>query len=536
MTSNYSVEQIAGFKLSGDNRNALRAEVTKENTARAGGYVTRDLVKSVDLMVAAQELGIDLARFVAVAPTEVTPEQAPADTWTMATEVVESKPLGLSEAIDAERDAREALGVAEAQLLALPEGLPDSVSQGMVDAVEELRAKLVLAGRAKQEASERCKAKAKASKAQASSVPAPVGNIEFQPVSKVLGLRHKALKSVYLPVFKGQRHDAVPALDMDFFFNYEQGEIVRDIAISLGAVYDSDYRKHVQSNLWLWGAKGAGKSELIAQIASRCNRPMFVTSCHRELTVESLTGDFDPRSVAQGADAPALLNPAFIQGISCPHAIVVLDETGRVNPVNAVGFNGMLERRQATRQDGTIVDFAEGVSIVSTCNSNGTGDPTGLFECYSQDQSFLDRFRAFVKLPFLPAEEESAVLARKSGICQPVADLLVKVLNSFRGASEGEDASVQARGLYPSLRGAGNVAERLLKGIPFRRALATCLTGNVTLSDVEVAKVIIEAHCPSDEEIAKVVSGELTEFVQPEEESAEGAEGESTDENNESGD
>ena len=520
----YTNDELRELALSGEKRNELRAAITQARSklspdALRGLPTVRELTKTVDLLSAAQTLDIDLAAYA-------TPGGRAKGRGDKVVSVpdIPSKPVptDVESAASALDDALEKRDLLQKQRDALPDGMPDDVVQTMATKLNDAQALVDACNEALEKAHAHAKAKAYAEKALQS--PPSTGEIEFVAVGKLLKLRHKSLKGVFLPVFKGKAHEKVPAVDKDFYFNYEDGEIIRDIAISLGAVYEKDRRKHVQSNLWLWGAKGAGKSELVAQIAARCNRPMFVTSCHRELTVESLTGDFDPRSVAQGENAPALLNPSFIQGIQTPHAIVVLDETGRINPVNAVGLNGMLERRQATRQDGDTVDFAEGVNIVSTCNSNGTGDPSGLFECFPQDQSILDRFRAFVRLPFLPADQETAVLVQKSGLVQPVAELIVKVMNAFRGASDGTDASVQARGLYPSLRGAGNLAERLIKGVPFRRAVATCLTGNVTLPDVDIAAVIVDAHSPSDSEISDVVSGKLVDFIVEEEPSSESKE------------
>jgi MoxR-like ATPase len=348
--------------------------------------------------------------------------------------------------------------------------------------------------------------------------PAPIVNvnvhikISFESVGNLFKLRGKSLKGVYMPVVEGARHPKVPDIDPDFFFNYEKGEIVRQLAIGMNEAYNVDSRRHVNSNVWIWGHRGAGKSELINQIGARCNRPVFVTSCHRELTVETLAGEFDPRSVAQGDSVTALLNPEFVQGVSTPNAIVVLDEMARVQPSNGVGFNGCFERRIVNRQDGTSIKFAQGVTLIVTDNTNGTGDPTGLYEAYAQDASLLDRFRAYIHLPFLPPATEAKVLSKKSGICAPVGHLLVKIANAFRGACKGQ-GGMQARSLYPSLRGLTSCAEYVLKGVPFRSAIGITVTGNVIDSDRDVSLIIVDAHAPSDEEVAKVISGEQSDFT-----------------------
>ena len=265
------------------------------------------------------------------------------------------------------------------------------------------------------------------------------------------------------------------------------------------------------SNLWLWGQRGAGKSDMFTQIAGRLNRPLFVTSCHRELTIEQLGGEFDPRSVAQGTGAPVLLTPSFAKGVGTKHAIVVMDEVARVNPTNAVGFNGALESRILNRIDGSSIPFAEGVTIAVTDNTDGTGDPTGQFEAYPQDQSFLDRFRTIINVPFLPESVEAKVLIAKEGVCSPIAKLIVKVMNAFRGASQGAGGH-QARGLYPSLRGAFALSFGLREGKAFRRAVMQNLVGSAIPADLEIANVLLDSLCPSDDDVREVLNGTKSDF------------------------
>jgi MoxR-like ATPase len=229
------------------------------------------------------------------------------------------------------------------------------------------------------------------------------------------------------------------------------------------------------------------------------------------LTIESLVGEFDPRQVGQGSAVSAVFDTPFSKGATTPHSILVLDEGARIFPSNAVGMNGALESRILTTQDGRAVPFAHGVWVAVTDNTNGTGDPTGQYEAFAQDQSFLDRWRTTIEVPFLPEDIEAKVLIAKEGICEPVAKLIIKIMNAFRGASEGAGGH-RARALYPSLRGAFALAYGLREGKKFRRAVHQNLIGNAIPADKDIANVLLDNICPPEEEISEVLVGKRTKF------------------------
>jgi hypothetical protein len=508
--------QLKALSLPVSSRDELKKAITaKQQELGEKRYSVRELTKSkLDLLRAAQELEIDLSSYTSIdgarssKGAEVTATQAETDPDVSQDDVAKAW-FEVEQAQESVNKAHETLEKVKA--------IEGDGNEAIVSAAQAVLDKAVTN---RDDLSQKAKALADAHKAQQQAkrrsvaVTAPsLADIEWQEASKVFGNKSKALKGVQVPVFVG-KHDSqtaehVPTADPNFFFGYEDGELLADILISFGAVYKS---QPSNSNTWLWGQRGAGKSELVTQIAARTNRPLFVTSCHRELTIEQLGGEFDPRSVAQGGSAPVLLEPSFAKGVATAHAIVVLDEVGRVNPTNAVGFNGTLETRVLSRIDGSQVTFAEGVTIAVTDNTDGSGDPTGQFEAYAQDQSFLDRFRAVIKVPFLPQAQESKVLIAKEGICKPVADLIVKIMASFRGATDGSGGH-QARSLYPSLRGAFAMAYALREGKAFRRAIVHHLIGSACPSDQQIAQVLIDQIAPSDDEVREVLNGTKADFA-----------------------
>jgi len=503
---NYTDDQLKALSLPHAKRDALKKAITQAND---GTYSVRQLTSKLDLLKAGIALGIDISQYVELQGARTSQD---ASEPTTATKVEDHRPVDeikadLARCQEAWASAKESLAKVEAI-----EGIDENVVESS-RAVATQRGKEVDAYAHELKLAEDAIAQARQSARAVAQVNVPtVSDIDWQDAQKVFANRSKALKDVLVPVYVGNDQavlDHVPTVDPNFFFNYEQGELLRDVLISFGAVYKSG--NPANSNVWLWGQRGAGKSDLVTQIAGRLNRPLFVTSCHRELTIEQLGGEFDPRSVAQGGNAPVLLTPAFAHGISTKHAIVVLDEVGRVNPTNAVGFNGTLESRVLSRIDGTKVAFAEGVTIAVTDNTDGTGDPSGQFEAYPQDQSFLDRFRAIIKVPFLPSDVEAKVLIAKEGICEPVAKLIVKLMHAFRGACEGAGGH-QARGLYPSLRGAFALSYSLREGKAFRRAVDHHLVGSAIPSDKEIAKVLIDSIAPSDDAVRDVLLGKAQDF------------------------
>ena len=509
MNNNYTDEQLKQLSLPGPKRDALKKAITANNDGSQPSV--RSLTSKLDLLKAGIALGLDITQFVELQGARTSQDASEPSTSTQTT--VEHRSIS-----DIETDignAKKALEDAQATLAKVEaiEGLDPSVVDSSRAVVDAKANSLNDFADEHKSAVDAQKAVAQAKRSRQAVTAPTIADIDWQDAQKVFANRSKALKGVLVPVYVGNDQavlDHVPSVDQNFFFNYENGELLRDVLISFGAVYKSG--NPANSNAWLWGQRGAGKSDLVTQIAGRLNRPVFVTSCHRELTIEQLGGEFDPRSVAQGASAPVLLTPSFAQGISTKHAIVVLDEVGRVNPTNAVGFNGTLESRVLSRIDGTKVPFADGVTIAVTDNTDGTGDPSGQFEAYPQDQSFLDRFRAIIKVPFLPSDVEAKVLIAKEGINEPIAKLIVKLMNAFRGACEGAGGH-NARGLYPSLRGAFALSYSLREGKGFRRAIDQHLVGSAIASDKQIAKVLIDSIAPTDDAVRDVLTGVSSDFT-----------------------
>ena len=508
-------EQLNQLSCSQENQAKLRKAVTASQEGHAPKkYDVRALTKKMDLFKAALDLGIDLAQYTANSGAR---KSAPIDgkLFTSDKEVTKGSSHRPVEAIEADISVFDECYKRSLDQLAKVEAI-EGIDSAVVDASrassEKAEHDLSTAITEKADAVKHFAEKAQQARSNLSVAVPAVRDIDWQCAKKVFGLKVKALDGILCPVYVGFDQDvlsAVPAVDPNFFFNYEGGELLRDVLISFGAVYKSG--NPANANLWLWGQRGAGKSDMFTQIAGRLNRPLFVTSCHRELTIEQLGGEFDPRSVAQGTGAPVLLTPSFAKGVGTKHAIVVMDEVARVNPTNAVGFNGALESRILNRIDGSSIPFAEGVTIAVTDNTDGTGDPTGQFEAYPQDQSFLDRFRTIINVPFLPESVEAKVLIAKEGVCSPIAKLIVKVMNAFRGASQGAGGH-QARGLYPSLRGAFALSFGLREGKAFRRAVMQNLVGSAIPADLEIANVLLDSLCPSDEDVREVLNGTKSDF------------------------
>lgn len=504
-------EQLKQLSCSQEQQGALRKEITQQSNAQGKGISVRTLTKKLDLFRTALDLGIDLAQYTSVhgarSSSDATPPSPDAKVAPATHRPIDQIEADISNASEEHRKALESLSKVEAI-----EGIDQSIidaTKATADKREQDVKKLIVERDDAKKAEELARQQAQASL----TVQCPtVQDIDWQPAKKVFGVRLKTLDGVLCPVYVGNDPTVlkeVPKIDPNFFFSYENGEVLKDILIAFGAVYKSQPKN---STTWIWGQRGAGKSDLVAQISARLNRPLFVTSCHRELTVEQLGGEFDPRSVAQGQSAPVVLDPVFVEGIQTPHAICVFDELARVTPTNAVGMNGTLENRVLARIDGSTIPFAEGVTITATDNTDGTGDATGQFQAYPQDESFLDRFRTTIEVPFLPSAEEAKVLIAKEGICAPVAKLIVKLMNAFRGASNGAGGH-QARSLYPSLRGGFILAFSLREGKSFRRAVHQNLIGNAIPSDREIANVLIETICPKDEEVAEVLAGVKSDFT-----------------------
>jgi cobaltochelatase CobS len=177
-------------------------------------------------------------------------------------------------------------------------------------------------------------------------------------------------------------------------------------------------------NVLLWGDAGAGKTDLIEEVAARYNRQAFIISIGEETSMRSLVGG----NIIQNGETP-WRDGALLSAIRTPHAFVGLDEINMAPPGVVAMLNHLLQKREITiPETGEVVKCAEGVRFVATSNTNMGIDESGLFEG-SQNQNAATRTRfAGIHIKYLSEEKETLLIDR----AYPGLDEAVPPLNGKR--------------------------------------------------------------------------------------------------------
>lgn len=173
-------------------------------------------------------------------------------------------------------------------------------------------------------------------------------------------------------------------------------------------VFDKDVLKQMLfginegDNILLWGDAGAGKTDLIEEVAARLNRQATIISFGEETSVRQLIG-----SKELSAGETPFRAGALLQAIQTKHMLIGLDEINMAMPGVTAMLNHLLQKREITiPETGETVKCAEGVRLIATSNTNMGLDESGLFEG-SQTQNSATRSRfAGIHVKYLKAEDE----------------------------------------------------------------------------------------------------------------------------------
>lgn len=167
-----------------------------------------------------------------------------------------------------------------------------------------------------------------------------------------------------------------------------------NVKINHNFVFDKDVVKQVAFsisegiNLLLWGDAGAGKTDLIEQVAARFNRKAFILSFGEETSVRQLVGSF----ALSGGETP-WRDGALLSAIRTEGAVIGLDEINMAPPGVVAMLNHLLQKRDVViPETGEVVECAKGVAFIATSNTNMGVDESGLFEG-SQAQNAATRSR-----------------------------------------------------------------------------------------------------------------------------------------------
>lgn len=259
------------------------------------------------------------------------------------------------------------------------------------------------------------------------------------------GLLKKAFHEVFsLGKVKAAMSSKGDAIPITVLANSGQNDIVP--TISDNYVFDIDELKNVilalELNIpcYVWGHKGAGKTELCEQIAARTNRPMIRVQ-HTVNTEEShIVGQWtvkDNQTVFELGPLPK----AMVNGW-----MYVADEYDFSLPSVLSVYQAVLEGKSLMIKEADeanrIIKPHPNFRFCATGNTNGSGDETGLYQGTNlQNSANYDRFGMVIHKRYMKKAAESQILQNQVGLTKEDSDKLVEFATLVRDAYDGAKVS-----------------------------------------------------------------------------------------------
>jgi nitric oxide reductase NorQ protein len=213
-------------------------------------------------------------------------------------------------------------------------------------------------------------------------------------------------------------------------------------------------------NVWLAGERGTGKTEFVTQLAARLQRKLVRVNFDEALE----RADFIGANTISGGDV-VWAEGIITKAIQHPGALVLLDEVGFARAQSISVLHALTERsvhRALTiAETGARIPVASHVAFFAADNSNGHGDGGNFAGVREQNSAFLDRFGFTLRFEYLPAQDEAALIVKRTGLTPRAAQILV----DFAGAAR-QQASQGLLTQPPSLRQLFAWARAVAKGLP----------------------------------------------------------------------
>jgi cobaltochelatase CobS len=263
-----------------------------------------------------------------------------------------------------------------------------------------------------------------------------------------------------------------PEIDRDYVWNVEA-------LCQLGAADASGM------NPWLYGHAGTGKTEGVRQYAARLGRPFTRIAIERTTEPQELIGQEVPRKGGGMEWRDGKLTRAF----RIPHCVILIDEPTLLRSGSLAVLQTALDTREIHLSTGEVVRAAEGVFIVAADNTAGNGDDSGRYvDTAAVNVAFMDRFAFRVEFSYLPAGQETSMLANRTGILSQASKIMVEYASLTRSNA---DAGKLTIGLTP--RRLLCWAKGVKAGIPSSKAFHSCVVASAAPEDRETI-LMLEAQ------------------------------------------
>ena len=224
----------------------------------------------------------------------------------------------------------------------------------------------------------------------------------------------------------------------------------------------------------LKGPTGCGKTRFVQHMAYRLGRPLITVACHEDLTASDLVG----RYLLKGQETVWIDGPLTL-GVK-HGAIVYLDEVVEARKDTTVIIHPLSDDRRILplEKKGQILEAADDFMLVISYNPG--------YQSVLKDlkQSTKQRFVA-IEFDYPPAEIETAIVERESGVGREVAGALVKLGGKVRNLkNHGLEEGVSTRLLI--------YAGTLIKeGVTIERACDVAIARPIT-DDQDMQRSILE--------------------------------------------
>lgn len=325
---------------------------------------------------------------------------------------------------------------------------------------------------------------AMADSAEVAMDDAPAANVaKLIPKGTVL---KKSLHDVFelgkVKAAMSARGDAIP---ISVLSGHDHQDMVPPVSDNY--VYDIDELKNVILALELgipclvWGHKGAGKSELLEQVAARTNRPQMRVQ-HTVNTEEShIVGQW---TVKGGATEFELgpLPVAMLNGW-----VYCADEYDFGQPSVLAVYQAVLEGKSLVIKEAPaekrIIRPHKDFRFVATGNTNGSGDESGLYQgTLIQNSANYDRFGMVINKKYMDKKAESQILQNHCKLTPGDAEKMVEFASLVRQSYDGAKLSdtISPRTLIFASR------IGVMRG-SFRQGLALSFINKLSKIDREVA-------------------------------------------------
>lgn len=224
--------------------------------------------------------------------------------------------------------------------------------------------------------------------------------------------------------------DYTPTIDPNYMFPAWASDIVMWLLMG-------------KEPLYLFGPTGCGKTSCIKQIVAKLNYPVYEITGHNRLEFPEMVGHHTVVPTPNGQATFMKFEYGPLAMAMKTGGLLLVNEIDLLDPSTAAGLNSVLDGYPLSipENGGELIKPHPMFRFVTTANSNGGSDSTGLYQgVLRQNLAFMDRF-VLVEAGYLDEKVEQAILRKYAPNLQAeLTNKMVKFANAVRKLFMGDDA------------------------------------------------------------------------------------------------